>query len=89
MQTKEERILTILRGIAAGNKVVFEDKNGNYSLIKCKGFESREIEGRLQFELYGEYPLSENNGNDYKKNVRPSLFFKQNSKELNELLNGA
>lgn len=77
-----EKLLTILRGISAGHKTIFVDKDGNYisKQIDCfqtrgwlKDCEEKDIEGRLQFELYGEYPLSPSNKSDYDLNIRKAF----------------
>lgn len=75
-------LLIVLRGIAAGHKTIFEDKDGNYISKQVDhpqthslhaGCEERDIESRLIFELYGEYPLSRTQELDYIKNVKPAF----------------
>lgn len=79
-----ENLLIVLRGIAAGHKTIFEDKDGKYISKQVDNFqthsfhegcEERDIESRLQFELYGEYPLSPSAELDYLKNVKPAFKF--------------
>lgn len=80
-----ENLLVILRGISVGHQTIFQDKKGNYVSKQVdnfqthslhKGCEEKDIEGRLQYELYGEYPLSPLNELDYLKNVKPSFRFR-------------
>lgn len=79
---ENDNLLTVLRSIALGHKTIFEDKNGNYVSKQVdnpqthslhKGCTEKDIESRLKFELYGEYPLSELNELDYLKNVKPAI----------------
>ena len=81
-----ENLLTVLRGISVGHKTVFEDKKGNYiskqvdnfqTLSLHEGCQEKDIESRLQYELYGEYPLSPLNELDYIKNVKPAILWKR------------
>ena len=70
----EEKIVLILRCIAAGEKTIFENENGAYFKEDGEGRTKRTVESRLQFELYGEYPLSPTNEIDW-LNVRASIRF--------------
>lgn len=74
-----ENLLIILRGISAGHKTIFQDKKGNYISKQVdnsqthslhKGCEEKDIESRLMYELYGEFPLSPANELDYLQNVK-------------------
>lgn len=58
-------LLTLLGCLGAGERTVMETKEGKYYSIRCKDTSlvpedarERSIEGRLMFELMGEYPLS-------------------------------
>ncbi len=75
-------LLVILRSITAGYKTIFENKDGEYISKQVdhfqthsmhEGMEEKDIESRLQFELYGEYPLSPGNEHDWLTNVRPAF----------------
>ena len=75
-------LLIILRAISAGENTIFENSNGEYVSKQTDDFQTHSlhkgcteysIESRLQFELYGEYPLSEKSLLDYEKNVRPAI----------------
>jgi len=72
-----EKLQILLRGIAGGDTKVFETPKGDYIAYQCKGTNlvpkdsvEHTIESRLQFELYGEYPLSERNLLDYYQKIR-------------------
>lgn len=78
-------LLVVLRSIAVGDKTIFQKPGGGYVSKQVDNFqthslhegcEEREIESRLKYELYGEYPLSEINEVDYIQNIRPSILFK-------------
>jgi len=69
-----QNLLIVLRGISKGDKTIFQQENGNYVAKQVDNFqthslhegcEERNIESRLQFELYGEYPLSPANKSDW------------------------
>ena len=62
-----QNLLIVLRGISKGDKTIFQGEKGNYVAKQVDNFqthslheecEERDIKSRLQFELYGEYPLS-------------------------------
>lgn len=82
-----ENLLIILRGIADGHKTIFQNESGDYVSKQVDNFqthylhegcEEKDIESRLMFELYGEYPLSKRNKLDYEKNVKAAFRFKTN-----------
>lgn len=86
-----ENLQTLLRGIASGDTIVFETPKGEYISEQCKGTSlvpkgsiEHTIESRLQFELYGEYPLSVANQLDFDQKVRAAfkLPAKQDKSEL-------
>lgn len=67
----------LLRCLASGDTIVFETPKGDYIAYQCKGTTlvpkgsvERTVESRLQFELYGEYPLSERNQLDFDQKIR-------------------
>lgn len=77
-----ENLLILLRGIAAGHETIFQDKKGNYISKQVdnpqthslhNGCEEKDIESRLMYELYGEFPLSTANELDYLKNIKPAF----------------
>jgi hypothetical protein len=75
-----ENLLIILRGIAAGHKTIYVDPNGNYISKQAEGMntllvncEEHDIESRLKYELYGEFPIS--NEVDYINFVRRAFNF--------------
>lgn len=79
-----DNLLIVLRGIAHGHKTIFADENDAYISKQCdtfqtkswvEGKEEKSIESRLKYELYGEYPLSENNELDWLKNIKPAFNF--------------
>lgn len=41
------------------------------------GSEIKSIESRLQFELFGEYPLSEGNQQDWDRNIKGAFNFEK------------
>ena len=74
------KLLVVLRGLNAGHHTIFQGPAGDYASKQCdipefrhlvEGYEEKGIETRLQFELYGEYPLSHSNSVDYEKNIKP------------------
>jgi len=91
MDTRRKTINTIimsedfkilLRGITHGQTEVLQNLDGSYSSIQIKGTcieevgaESRSIISRLQFELYGEYPLDEKNQSDWDRNISKAFNF--------------
>jgi hypothetical protein len=65
---------------------MFETPSGEYIAERCRGtslIPKGSVESRLQFELYGEYPLSKKNQLDYEQKIRPAfnLNFIETSKE--------
>lgn len=75
-----ENLLILLRCLNHGKKEVYETPLGEYISTEAIGFiniptgtELRTIESRIQFELYGEYPLSPDNFNDWHQNVKQSF----------------
>ncbi len=81
---KMENLLIVLRGISAGYKTIFQNEAGNYVSKQVDNFQTHtlhegceefDIESRLKYELYGEYPLSLSNELDYNKNVKPAFKF--------------
>lgn len=75
-----KNLRTILRCINAGEKTILQDIHGNYISNQVDNWQTREwlkdyeevdIESRLKFELYGEYPLSDIDENDYLRNIKP------------------
>ncbi len=79
--TTGENIQTLLRCLKAGYNTVFETPKGEYVSIQCKNFDEnkglpeRSIESRLQYELYGEWPLSDKDELDWIKNIKPLFKF--------------
>ena len=67
-----KNLLIVLEALAKGKKFIHEDERGNY-VRKSRSSVERDIESRLIFELYGEYPLGPANQENYNK-IRP-LFF--------------
>lgn len=75
-----ENLQILLRCLGAGDTDVFESPNGDYYAIQCKdssilpeGCKQRNIISRLQYEIYGEYPLSQTDHDDW--NLRVSKAF--------------
>jgi hypothetical protein len=77
-----ENLKIILRGIAEGHKTIFRNENGDYISKQVdsfqthtlhEGFEEKDIENMLMFELYGEFPLDEKDQIDYEKNIKPAF----------------
>lgn len=72
-------LLVLLRSISVGFKAVYELENGDlYSILASRppNSEVRTVESRLQFELYGEYPLSDSNQGDWDRLVKHSFKLK-------------
>ena len=72
-----ENLQILLRGIASGDTTVLKSPKGDYIANQCKGSSlvpkdsvELSIEACLQFELYGEYPLSDCNQRDFDQKVR-------------------
>jgi len=71
-----QNLLVILRCLNANYKTVLQNSDGKIispeikNWKEAKDYEEHDIISRLQFELYGEYPLSESNQTDFDKNVR-------------------
>lgn len=70
-------LLILLRLLSCGSETVFEAPDGKYiptefrgSSLVPEGSEERTIESRIQFELYGEYPLSEKDQHDWDSRVK-------------------
>ena len=58
----------VLTCIAKGHSTILQDEKGDYfdNQSMNENCEERNIVGRLQYELYGEYPLSGENIEDWK-----------------------
>jgi hypothetical protein len=73
----------LLRGLEAGDTIVLETPKGKYIAEQCKGKETlvpkgsveKTIESRLQYEIYGEYPLSQKNKLDWNNNVKGAFSY--------------
>ena len=84
----KENLLLILRSLSCGCDVIIETPSGKYISPFAKQFNGgilvpegslfRDLESRLQFELYGEFPLSENNQQDWDDSIRDAFNFKKN-----------
>ena len=71
------KLQILLRCLAKGDKTIFETPSGEYMAIQMKGHfampegtEERDIVGRIQYEIFGEYPLSENKQGDWDRNIK-------------------
>lgn len=74
-----ENKLILFRGIAKGDATVLVSKEGDYVAAQCKSFKGYEdysemdIIGRLQYEMFGEFPLSPTNQTDWDNNISKAL----------------
>ena len=75
------KIKILLRSLRKGETMILETPEGEYISYQCKntslapeGCVEKTIESRLQFELYGEYPLSPLDQTDFDCNIKPLLF---------------
>lgn len=73
-------ILILLRGIAVGDyEVLTDERNTKYVAIQCKDWPEHKdmiktsLIDRLQYELYGEFPLSADNQSDWDRNISKAL----------------
>ena len=71
------KLLFLFKLITNKQQTVYEDEQGNYYSERKGKIETniRSVQSRIMLELYGEYPLSPSDKNDYETNVKP-LFFK-------------
>ena len=93
-----KNLLTLLRCLGAGDKTILQAPNGDYVGIQCKsmpslvpqGSEERSVEGRLMYELFGEYPLSPSQKPDWDL-VRKAFVFNEETRTFfpydNHLMN--
>jgi len=84
-----ENLQILLRCLGAGDTMIFETPKGKYVAYQCKGTSlipkgsvEKTIDSRLQFELYGEYPLSEKNQIDYDTKLRKAFNLSINDRSL-------
>lgn len=80
MKNVTDYILILLRGIAKGDtEILTDDRNEDYVAVQCANFNEykdwhkADIIERLQYELYGEFPLSYVNQVDWDMNVEPAF----------------
>lgn len=79
-----ENLRKLLRGLSEGHENVFLTDDGRY--IFCRGYvpenaKEMTIESRIQFEIYGEYPLSPDNQIEWDGRVRKAFNFKKSVNE--------
>lgn len=80
MVIENRQLFVLLRAIAKGEKsVLMHNDYDTYIAFQCKGWKEYKdwhevsIISRLQYELYGEYPLSPANQSDWDINISKAL----------------
>lgn len=54
-----DQLIYVLECLAAGANAIRTDADGNYTTLEKEDGNEHSIESRLQYEVFGEYPLSE------------------------------